>query len=351
VKAIPARWEDLTDPRLFRAVGLADPTKSGSMTKAFEMIIQEQCRLAVHTAGFSDTQINVFEDKIQRAGLSPGWLPNGVPPEYQAAVEEGFFNGLNILRRMGANARYFTDAAQRVPMDAAAGAIAAGVSIDYYARIEAQVACAGQGGRAFTGFNMPMGGASAGGDPIALLCGAPHRETAVRFIEFVLGEEGQKLWCFRPGTPGGPCRTALYRPPVRRDFYPDWVGSRYEEFEPFLSYPLKDPSWNMYAVAQAFVYRPRWTAAHVDILRDLVRAMCIDSSESLQAAWREMIRHGGPAACPQAMALFEQWPGVPLPIRWAGLLEMKKAYDRRELLRIWTRAFRENYVRAREACL
>jgi hypothetical protein len=36
----PSRWSDLADPRLIGEVGLADPTKSGSVAKAFENILQ-----------------------------------------------------------------------------------------------------------------------------------------------------------------------------------------------------------------------------------------------------------------------------------------------------------------------
>ena len=38
----PAQWEDMADPRLAGEVALADPTKSGSVAKAFENIIQQQ---------------------------------------------------------------------------------------------------------------------------------------------------------------------------------------------------------------------------------------------------------------------------------------------------------------------
>jgi ABC-type Fe3+ transport system substrate-binding protein len=42
VREIPASWADLTDPVFYRQVALADPTKSGSAAKAFEMVIQQQ---------------------------------------------------------------------------------------------------------------------------------------------------------------------------------------------------------------------------------------------------------------------------------------------------------------------
>jgi iron(III) transport system substrate-binding protein len=52
----------------------------------------------------------------------------------------------------------------------------------------------------------PVGGTVSSVDPIGLLRGAPNREAALAFIDFCLSMEGQKLWNFRPGTPGGPER-------------------------------------------------------------------------------------------------------------------------------------------------
>ena len=38
----PTQWVDLANERLFNAIALADPTKSGSVAKAFELMIQQQ---------------------------------------------------------------------------------------------------------------------------------------------------------------------------------------------------------------------------------------------------------------------------------------------------------------------
>ena len=38
----PRHWEDLTDPSYAGFVGVADPTKSGSISKAFEMMVHQQ---------------------------------------------------------------------------------------------------------------------------------------------------------------------------------------------------------------------------------------------------------------------------------------------------------------------
>lgn len=50
----PGRWDDLADPVYFRALGVADPTKSGSIAKAFEMLVPQKMHDAAAAAGFDD---------------------------------------------------------------------------------------------------------------------------------------------------------------------------------------------------------------------------------------------------------------------------------------------------------
>ena len=193
-------WRDLADPRLFGQVGLADPTKSASVAKIFEMIIHEQCWRSVAAAGFTPDQVASNESAIAKARLPPGQLPPSVAPEYQAAVERGWLEGVNLVRLIGANAHYFTYSAGKVPMDVNAGVVAAGVVIDFYGRFQAETERAPNGVERMR-YITPAGGSSVSADPMSLLRGAPHRELAVRFITFALSPEGQKIWNYRPGTP------------------------------------------------------------------------------------------------------------------------------------------------------
>jgi len=145
----------------------------------------------------------------------------------------------------------------------------------------------------------PAGGSSVSGDPISLLRGAPNRETAERFLQFVLSEAGQKLWNYQPGTPGGPRRFALRRLPSRRDFYPSddpEFAVRHDEHRQYCVDRIGNPDVNPYALAARFTYRPRWTARHFTVHRQLIRAMCLDSGEELKAAWQAILRNGGPEA-------------------------------------------------------
>ena len=321
----PRRWVDLTDPVYFGQVGVADPTKSGSIAKAFEMIIHQQCHEAVRTAGFTDAQV----DELEQTGKN-------FPPAYEAAVGQGWLNGVRLVQLIGANARYFTDSASKVPIDVSAGDAAVGLAIDFYARFQAQTARDARGEERMV-YVTPVGGSSVSCDPISLLRGAPNRTVAVRFIEFTLSEAGQKLWCYRPGTPGGPKKYALRRLPIREDFYRDA-----DRHLPFVSDPLNDPRINPYELARQFVYRSRWTARLFNAQRDLIRAMCLDSADELRAAWRAIVRAGGPAQRPAAMAALQQ-----MPVKWANVREVTSRQDRLTYMREWTEFFRANYREAR----
>ena len=214
----PTQWEDLTDPRLRGEVALADPTKSGSIAKAFENIIQQQM------------QRRLRELEQDQAGLPAA-------ERERKAVIEGWQAGLRLIQLAGANARYFTDTSQKPPIDVASGNCAVGLCIDFYGRQqEAAVKRRDRSDR--VGYVSPVGGTVSSVDPIALFRGAPNRPVAEAFIDYVLSMEGQKLWNFRVGVAGGPDRFALRRLPVRRDFYsqPDWKASRSDpEDRPFES--------------------------------------------------------------------------------------------------------------------
>lgn len=278
----PARWSDLADPRYFRHLGVADPTKSGSIAKAFEMIIQQQ----MHEA---------------------------------ADPHAGWETGVQLVQLIGANARYFTDSASKVPIDVAAGDATAGLAIDFYARFEAESA-----GKGRMEYVTPVGGSSVSADPISLLRGAPSREVAVRFIEFVLSLDGQRLWRAKPGTPDGTKKYALHRLPVRRELYPE-------------------ADENPFTLAQQFVYRPEWTGKHFNVQRDLIRAMCMDSGEELRAAWQAIIERGGPSQQPAAMEMMQR-----LPVTWETALQVTQSRDRLDYLREWTELFRGNYREAQK---
>lgn len=345
----PERWEDLADPVYAGQLGVGDPTKSGSLAKAFEMIIHQQCHDAVRSAGYAPEQVAKYERAIGAARLPDGEMPGEIPAGYQQAIEKGWLNGLKLVQLLGANARYFTDGASKIPLDVSCGNAAAGLAIDFYGRYQAQMSL-GPGGEERMVYITPAAGSSVSADPISLLRGAEHRELAVRFLEFVLGEAGQKLWNYAPGTPGGPRRFALRRLPIRRDFYPSddpAFPSRWREHESHTVDRLADPAVNPYALAKQFSYEARWTGRHFSVQRDLICAMCMDAGEELKAAWKAIQDHGGPEQHPKAMELLHRMPDRPELLTWVSALSVGKRFDRLDIMREWTRFFRESYAEAR----
>lgn len=345
------QWAELTDFRLFGQVGVADPTKSGSIAKAFEMMIQQRCMQSALAAGFTHEQVAQFEAAIANTDQPTGDTPPSVPREYQQAIEAGWRQGLEQIREISANARYFTDAAGKVPIDVGNGDAAAGIAIDFYGRYQANFTRDSAGNPRMQ-YHTPKGGSSVSADPISLLRGAPNRELATRFIEFVISTQGQQLWTYRSGTPGGPTRFALRRLPIRRDFYPapqyPALNQIHKQHLRYAADPLDAPSVNPYALAQNFIYYPRWTASLFSTHRDLIKAMAIDSATELKQAWVAIHRCNDPVKREQALRIFHQLPQVPAPLQWATARSIHKSLPRTELMRIWTIAFRDQYRRAAE---
>ncbi|MCA1809635.1 MAG: ABC transporter substrate-binding protein [Kiritimatiellia bacterium] len=299
----PAHWSDLSDFAYFGQLALADPTKSGSINKAFEMLIQEQMAAEL-----------------------------GTGPEDQDSLAAGWRRALRLLRAIGANARYFTDAAGKVPMDVSQGNAAAGMCIDFYGRFESETVMRNEGSQRMR-YLTPAAGSSISVDPISLLRGAPHHDLAEVFIEFCLSPQGQQLWNYRPGTAGGPRRYSLRRLPVRRDQYtPE-----------HLQY-MADPEALPYEEAAGFRYRPEWTARYFGLIRVLIRAMCLDTHNELTAAW-SAIHAAGDA--PRAMALLERLPpDAEYPALEGTLQRLGDRLEASRLAREWVIFFRDNYRQA-----
>lgn len=349
--APPATWRDLAKPVFFGQVGVTDPTKSGSVAKAFEMVVQQVMAEEVAAAGYDDSTVTSNEAAIarDRSLIAPG----GPLADYQAAVSESWRDGVNLVRLIGANARYFTDSAGKVPIDVGMGAIATGIAIDFFGRFQAEYTRTPDG-VAHLQYATPKGGSCVSADPISMLRGAPHRELAARFIEYVLSPDGQALWNARPGTEGGTRSFALRRMPIRRDFYPSGIPAfeeNFRKFLPIMSDNLAAPEVNPYELAKDFTYRTRWSGRHFGIQRDLVRAICIDSGDELRAAWEAIIDHGGPDANPEAMALLLALPGKPVPVTWESAVGDYKSIPRLEYMRIWTAEMRANYREARKIAM
>ncbi len=248
IEQLPAGWQDLGNPEFLKQVALADPTKSGSAAKAFEMIIQQQ-----------------IQERMSKSATR------------ETAVANGWLAGLQLIQRASANARYFTDAASKVPVDVAQGDAAIGMCIDFYGRYQSEAVQVGNGHSRLQYFT-PSGGSSVGVDPIGLLRGAPNPEVAAHFLDFVLSVGGQKLWNFEVGTPGGPNRYALRRLPVRKELYAP-------EFEQYRS----DPTVFPYEEAKLFTYVPAWTSPLFKTMSFIIRVMSLDPHDEQVEAWKTLV--------------------------------------------------------------
>jgi ABC-type Fe3+ transport system substrate-binding protein len=314
----PSEWSDLTDPRFEGEIGLCDPTKSGSITVAFENVIQQQ--------------IHRRFDALMAA--RPGRDPKSAS---DLAARDGWADAMRLLQRVGANARYFTDTSQKPPIDVAAGDCAAGMCIDFYGN-QQQEAVMRRGGGDRVGYISPKGGAAYSVDPIGLLRGAPHPQVARDFIEYVLSLDGQRLWNLKPGTPGGPSEFALRRLPVRRDFYAhgEWAAYR------------SDPNEYPYAEDSGLVYEPKWTGSLYLEIGFVVRVMTEDVHAELARAWKAANRAPEPRRARALEALGDVSPisydACMGPIK--KRLESKNQVDALLLARDLAAAFRANYARA-----
>jgi iron(III) transport system substrate-binding protein len=274
IEQAPTAWADLVDPRLAGHVALADPSKSGSANKAFEMIVQQAMSQAVERAG----------------------SPAAGSAEELGALSSGFDAGLRLIRKIAGNSRYFTDQAGKVAQDVQSGSAAVGMCIDFYGRFQSDAGGSAQR----MAFSPPVGGSSIGSDPIALLRGAPSPDLARELIDFVLSPSGQALWAYKRGVPGGPERYALRRLPILPALYaPELRGLR------------SDPDDNPYENARSFTYHAAWTAPLFRALSFVIRVMCVDTEVELHEAAAALAQN--PAA-PRARAAFDDMSLVSYPV-------------------------------------
>ncbi len=304
--ATPSRWEDLADPACFAQVALADPNQSGSVTKAFEMIIQQQIqqqrlveplRLGPSENGdlFAPAQTILGVDGREAVGKFKGQIEPSLEA-IENAKANGWEEAMRLIQRMGANARYFTDSAPKIVIDVSDGDAAIGMAIDFYGRFEGESSRDPQTGKERMRYVSPAGGTSIGVDPIGMLRGAPHPALARAFMEYVLSVDGQKLWNFKVGTPGGPEKYALRRSPIRRELYaPEFTQYR------------ADPDVYPYEEAKSFTYHADWTGPLFNPIRFVLRVMCIDPHDEAREAWADLIAARFP---PEAMKVFEDVSAV-----------------------------------------
>lgn len=219
------KWEDLANPRLLGWVGIGDPRNSGTMNVMFEAFLQAY-------------------------GWEKGWAK---------------------LTQIGGNARKFDRLSSTTAKDVTLGETAYAFAIDFYGFSQIAVA-----GRTNMTFVLPRDFTAINADGICLLKGAPNLRTAQRFLDFVLGEAGQKLWFLPRGHCEGPQQFSIERMTIRPDFYARFRGLSNIEFSPF---DLK----------QSFVYDSKLGRDRREVVAALAGALLVDTHEELQAAWKAVI--------------------------------------------------------------
>ena len=292
----PKAWDDLADARYRGWLVLADPTRSASAKTAFMAIIERAMATAAE----------------QGRPLDAGWA-----------------DGMGLIRLICANNRMFADASASVPAMVGRGDAAAGMAIDFYGRTQVQYV-----GEKRVGYVEPAGATVVNPDPIALVKGAPNRETAELFVRYVLSEAGQKLWAYKVGAPGGPASTELRRLPIRRSVYEDKTH-------------FADPT-NPYTAAGTFNTKKERTDTF-SIIGELIQASCVDLLPELIAT-QDAIRS---VSDPAREAALEKRLGT-FPFDRAEALRRLKAYqgpkdnptkplERLRMIRQWTAEFRSEY--------
>ncbi len=255
----PRTWDDLGKPEYFGLIAMADPLKSGSVTKAFEMMMQQ--KIAEHLVS---TQRATGETETDRRNR---------------AIRDGWASGLRLIQRITANARYFTDSATKIVHDVAQGDAAAGMCIDFYGRAYERK-LRGEGGEpGRLRWVAPALGTTMSADAVAVMKHAAEPELAQGFVEFLLSEAGQKIWAYRSGSLGGPSHRALGRLPIRPELYRASHRSRF-------AFDLQDA----YANDAQLVYLPEVTGPLFGVLRAVLKGMCIDVHDELRAAWADLIK-------------------------------------------------------------
>jgi len=218
----PRTWDALADPALRGWLGSADPRKSGAVHMVYEIILQAY----------------------------------------------GWDKGMEILSAMAGNVRGFSQTASSVPRDIALGDIAAGMCIDTYAwSIVARI------GEDRLTFVMPQGLTVANPDAIALLRGAPHPALAAEFIQFVLSEDGQRVWMLKKNSlPGAPTEFDLAKMPVWPALF-----DKYKDHVVFHESPF---AWTNVVRYDAYKGATRW-----NIVNDYIGCLFIDAHPECKAAW------------------------------------------------------------------
>jgi ABC-type Fe3+ transport system substrate-binding protein len=273
----PTTWESLADKSFKDKIVLTDARKSGSASVMNHVILQ-----------------------------SVGW-------------DKGF----ELLTTMAGNARQFTQSSSDVIKSIVAGDAAATLAIDFYA-----LAKIGDLGSDKLGFVLPEGKTIIEGDPVSILKGAPNRQVAERFVDFILSIDGQTILMLPKGVPNGPKSETLGRLAVNTEAYKQTEGRRVNALNPF--------------TAKGFLpYDAEKEAKVRQVLDELIGTQLIDTHKELKEAWSRVIKAG---ARPSDIAALSK-----SPISHGELVKLSEKWSdavfRNQTLNSWVKFAREKYAK------
>jgi ABC-type Fe3+ transport system substrate-binding protein len=272
----PRTWQDLGSPVYKDNISLTDPRRSGSANTMNAIVLQTM-------------------------GWDKGW---------------------ELLTSIAGNARSFTHSSTDPIKAVVSGDVGLAMAIDFYA-----LAKIGDLGPNNLGFVLPEGQSVLDPDPIAILKGAPNRKVAERFVQFVLGVDGQKLLLLPKGAPGGPKLSSLGRMAVNIKAYQDTEGKRISPANPFTQ--------------KGFIMLDLERATKMQrVFNDLVGATLVDTHDDLKKAWKKIAR--GKTVDPGKLAAF----GKPA-MSEAEFMKLVDRWDdevvRNQTINDWVGASRQKY--------
>jgi ABC-type Fe3+ transport system substrate-binding protein len=223
---VPQRWADLGEPGLFGWVSAGDPRLTGSVHMVYEIILQGQ-----------------------------KW-------------DEGF----QQLLQMGANTHNFIRDSGTLTRTVAIGEVAAAGNLDANA-----LSAVGRDPD-HIGYCLPSGETVINPDAVAILKGAPRKELAAAFLEFLLSDAGQLLFLLQPGQPNGPSRYPLCRLSV--------VERLYQQYPPEVR---SVGAANPFQSGKTISYNSQKGIGRWDALNDLIGATILDAHPDLVDARKAVL--------------------------------------------------------------
>lgn len=289
----PKTWKDLEDPRLRGWIVMADPTLSSSAKTAFMIVVERAMADAVAQGRTAD---------------------------------EGWAEGMGLVRKIASNARMFTDASSSIPGAIASGDVGVGMTIDFHARSTIDAV-----GEARMGYIEPVNATAVNPDPVAMVRGAENKELARRFIRFLLTEEAQLLWNVPAGQPGGPKQDTLRRLPIRRSVYSQMhrFADRVNPFEAVRDFNTSNER-----------------RATFGIIGELIQMSCMDVLPDLRRTRQAILASARADELDARLGRFpfDQAEALSRMKKWRE----SKPVARLGLQRAWTAEFRQEYRKLRE---